>query len=430
MRWRHYIPYAAIQSINNFSSLSRVDTDSQEESIGGGAINEKQRVYLQPTSKDDDVSGETVDGDSNSWKPNDNLSHMLHALVGLDRYPNYLSRFRDINDMKLLEKAILQKASDVKRQREEICQRRNGIKQLVRRYASNGNDIDVNYDDAEEVDMLWSDHPILSAPKTWVELRERKILQDQAFKVANQSVSSRTRTRKGKSNKSREQQIEDTTIADIIEGKSQVDLDPALLEDWMNQEMFDVYSFPLLTTEFCALLRTTLRELSTLAELEEFAHLKLGRRVIDLDTIGLGWVTDLLFHMFIQPISKHLFATTEMLLDDSSSNEISPILDWRQGYVAGYSATPTESKAATRHRLVPHTDDSEVTLNCCIGEEDYQGGHVEFSGLRGAPDEGQLLGTAKRPNIGTALLHSGRHLHAVSDVTSGDRYALIVWTRS
>ena len=408
-----------------------MDTDSQEESIGGGAINEKQRLYLQPTSKDDDICGETVGGDSNSWKPNDNLSHLLHALVGLDRYPNYLSRFRDINDMKLLEKALLQKASDVKRQREEICQTRNGIKQLVRRYVSNGYDIDVNHDDAEEVvDMLWSGHPILSAPRTWVELRERKILQDQAFKVASQSVSSRTRIRKGKSNKSREQQIEDTTIADIIEGKSQVDLDPALLEDWMNQEMFDVYSFPLLTTEFCALLRTTLRELSTLAELEEYAHLKLGRRVIDLDTIGLGWVTDLLFHMFIQPISKHLFATTEMLLDDSSSNGISPILDWRQGYVAGYSATPTESKAATRHRLVPHTDDSEVTLNCCIGEEDYQGGHVEFSGLRGAPDEGQLLGTAKRPNTGTALLHSGRRLHAVSDVTSGDRYALIVWTRS
>ena len=214
-------------------------------------------------------------------------------------------------------------------------------------------------------------------------------------------------------------------------GKVKVDLDPALLEDWMDQEMFDVFSFSLLTPEFCSILRTTLRDLSTLAESDEFSHLNFGRRVIDLDSIGLGWVTDLLFHVYIKPISQHLFATTEKLVDaDDVKNDASPILDWRQGYVAGYSADPTGSKGVTRHRLVSHTDDAEVTLNCCLGEETFEGGSVEFYGLRGTPEEGQLVGRVKRPNIGTALLHSGRHLHAVSQVTSGDRYAFIIWTRS
>ena len=175
-----------------------------------------------------------------------------------------------------------------------------------------------------------------------------------------------------------------------------------------------------------------MRELSALAESDEFSHLQLGRRPIDLDTIGLGWITDLLFHLFIQPISRHLFATTEKLVVDDTAGglESSPILDWRQGYVAGYSANPLGSKGATRHRLVPHTDDAEVTLNCCLGEETFVGGNVEFSGLRGTAEEGELIGKVQRPNIGTALLHSGRHLHAVSEVSSGDRYAFIIWARS
>jgi hypothetical protein len=130
-------------------------------------------------------------------------------------------------------------------------------------------------------------------------------------------------------------------------------------------------------------------------------------------------------------MAKYLFAKSEQLEGNSNYNDkMSSILDWRHGYVAGYSAIPDGSKGTTRQRLVPHTDDSEVTLNCCLGEEKYEGGHVKFYGLRGTEEEGRLLGTVERPNVGRALLHSGRHLHSVSDVTFGDRYALIIWSRS
>lgn len=186
--------------------------------------------------------------------------------------------------------------------------------------------------------------------------------------------------------------------------------------------------------QFCTLLRATLRNLSRLADSDEFAHLQLGRRPMDLDSIGLGWITDLLFNMFIHPISRHLFASTEKLaingdvVDDDVL--LSRVLDWRQGYVAGYSANPLESNGVQRHFLVPHTDDSEVTMNCCLGEDTFEGGNVEFHGLRGTTGEGLLVGTVHRPNVGTAVLHSGRHLHSVSNVLSGDRYALIIWSRS
>mmetsp|Transcript_24043 Transcript_24043/g.50341 ORF Transcript_24043/g.50341 Transcript_24043/m.50341 type:complete len:491 (-) Transcript_24043:129-1601(-) len=459
MKWRHCIPYAAILSkrnskacpiASNLASISssaslpttegmdnKINDDSNHRSIGGGAINEKPRLYQNKDEKS--IGGGDVE---NSWNPRDNLSHMLHALVGLDRYPNYLSRFGDVSDMNALENALESRLSDVRRQRSEILERRNGIQQLVRKYILTNNGNDSGSHVSEEVEgsdnsMLWSHHPSLSPPKTWLELRARNILKEQAFKVAYKSISksSLKKKQKAKSQKSQKQML--PTVEEIVNAKAPVDLDPALLEDWMCQEMFDVYSFPLLTNEFCSLVRKTLRELSALAETDEFSHLQLGRRVIDLDTIGLGWVTDLLFHLFIQPISRHLFSTSEKLADCGHTtgdvecdSETIPILDWRQGYVAGYSANPTTSKGATRHRLVPHTDDSEVTLNCCLGEENFEGGNVEFYGLRGTPEEGQLVGKVHRPNVGTALLHSGRHLHAVSNVSSGDRYALIVWARS
>jgi len=439
MKWLFLYAVILIKrgSTTNATQMPSTSTHSLSQemhAIGGGAINEKRRLYQQSskhttTNNDDSTGNNDSTNNDTSWNPNEHLSHMLHALVGLDRYPNYLNRFKDI-DALALEKALESKLSDVRKQRVEIIQRRAGIKQLVGRYMMDKNYIveDEECTESQEVDteehcgMLWKNHPLLSPPKDWIDLSERNILQEVAFKVAYQSTNKK---RKSKSKKDNTQ----LSITDIMEGKVQVDLKASLLEDLLQQEMYDVYSIPLLTPEFCNILRTTLRELSKLAETTEFAHLQLGRRVIDLDTIGLGWLSDLLFHMYIKPISEHLFAQTEKLVaSDSDSSSI--LLDWRQGYVAGYSAQPSESKGATRHRLVPHTDDAEVTLNCCLGEENYKGGSVEFYGLRGTEDEGQLVGVARRPNVGTALLHSGRHLHAVESVSKGDRYALIIWTRS
>mmetsp|Transcript_38688 Transcript_38688/g.84053 ORF Transcript_38688/g.84053 Transcript_38688/m.84053 type:complete len:216 (-) Transcript_38688:56-703(-) len=186
----------------------------------------------------------------------------------------------------------------------------------------------------------------------------------------------------------------------------------------MEQEMFDVYSFPLLSTEFCRRVRNLIRRTVSDGEKEEFKHLNLGRRPVDLDTVGLGWVNDLLFHLVIRPLSQLLFTETEKFQG----------LDWRQGYIAGYSVNPSAPAATPRQRLVSHTDDSEVTLNIGLGDE-FEGGALHFRGLRGTDEEGRLLGEFK-PQLGTALLHAGRHLHEVTPVTSGDRYAFIIWARS
>ena len=129
-------------------------------------------------------------------------------------------------------------------------------------------------------------------------------------------------------------------------------------------------------------------------------------------------INNLLFHLIIQPISRHLYKDIETIED----------LDWRQGYVAGYSASPTAQHATPRQRLVSHTDDSEVTMNVCIGE-DFEGGALQFRGLRGTTDGVELMGHFQ-PILGTALIHAGRHFHEVTEVTKGNRYTYIIWARS
>lgn len=272
MKWRKCISYAAIHraiesgkarsipsaSLSSQSKLSTVQKSmdyrrgdragSGDASIGGGAINEKPRLY-QGQSND----GSSEYGGGGAWNPTDELSHMLHALVGLDRYPNYLGRFRDAKDIELLESALQSRLEDVRQQKSEILERRRGIRELVSVY------LDVEGGPGRTSD-LWSNHATFSHPKSWADLRGRNILQDQAFEVAHRSISKvlATKRYKTKSRKNHKQKIGATeeksaspTVEDVIMGKVHVDLDPSLLEDWISQEMFDVYSFPLFTEEVC-----------------------------------------------------------------------------------------------------------------------------------------------------------------------------------
>lgn len=147
---------------------------------------------------------------------------------------------------------------------------------------------------------------------------------------------------------------------------------------------------------------------------------------MNLDIIGLEWLNDLLFQLIVKPISRHLFLQSETKKE----------LDWRNGYVAGYSSNPTLI-GKPRSKLVAHTDDSEVTMNICLSDADnneFKGGLLEFYGLRGESKNGGKDGGGMideyQPEIGKALLHAGRHFHAVSKVESGDRYVYVIWARS
>ena len=355
-------------------------------SLGGGAVNEKLRQHEITLSSSSSPLAETMPSTS-KYNPSTKRAHLLHALEGMDRYPNYLSRW-SLDDVGQLEDALQQQLDRVRQQKLLIEERRRDIEKLV--------EVLVEQDGGR-----WKH--LLTPPTTWDYVKDH-ILDPSASKaiLGSQTFASK--------------QADTPNVQEVLRGQVDVELDTAKLQRLMDEEFFDVYSFRLLSTHFCKELREFVMALTEVGKSESFAHLQFGRRAVDFDTVGLGWVNDLLFHLIMRPMTRHLFQSTESLDD----------LDWRQGYVAGYSASPTDGKP--RERLVTHTDDSEVTLNIGLGDG-FEGGLLEFRGLRGTDHEGELVGTFQ-PEEGVALIHAGRHFHDVTQVTSGDRFAFIIWARS
>lgn len=229
-----------------------------------------------------------------------------------------------------------------------------------------------------------------------------------------------------------------------------------------------VYRVPLLRPEICeAILAEAEAHSSWLHELHTGpaerlpADLPEGfwQRTSVLRRMGLGPLEDLLLR-FARICSDLLYPTLCSVEDGAG-------LDWSFGYVISYNAstapptaptvgreptTPTMTMTPTptpdpmleatssvpaatpspllsgRRGLVPHTDDSEVTLNIGLGRA-FGGGSVVFHGLR-STDSAAKVSARITPAPGVALLHLGQHLHAVEDVTWGERHALIVWCRS
>ena len=96
-------------------------------------------------------------------------------------------------------------------------------------------------------------------------------------------------------------------------------------------------------------------------------------------------------------------------------------LDWRHAYVLRYAPSGRDS-------LVPHTDDSEVTVNVGLVErQSFEGGDLLLGGVRGQPEDSECAIT---PDLGVATFHLGRRLHAVDKVLEGERRVLICWCRS
>ncbi|MEM7515918.1 MAG: hypothetical protein AAF368_03200, partial [Planctomycetota bacterium] len=79
-----------------------------------------------------------------------------------------------------------------------------------------------------------------------------------------------------------------------------------------------------------------------------------------------------------------------------------------------------------------HVDDSDVTLNLCLGD-DFSGSEIYFTGLRcerhrqGGWSEDEEFEIDHRP--GTAILHAGPHRHGVRDLRRGRRRNLILWCK-
>jgi hypothetical protein len=236
----------------------------------------------------------------------------------------------------------------------------------------------------------------------------------------------------------------------------------------VKEEAPNVFSFPILRPEAVDLL---LSEVGRFTAWEEdratpspssSSTSSFWRRNVPLRSFGWASAEDSLRHI-LASVGPVLFPDALPFKGQTTSG-----LDWGYGYVLGYApggggsaagvgagaeaglgaeagsgaeagAGPRDAAAdgappdplrhlLARPSLTPHTDDSELTLNVGLGRS-FEGGELIFRGLRGTPSEGQEELRLK-PVPGRAVVHLGQHLHEVSPVTGGERFALIVWARS
>ncbi|KAL5726592.1 2-oxoglutarate and iron-dependent oxygenase domain-containing protein cp2 [Ranunculus cassubicifolius] len=179
-----------------------------------------------------------------------------------------------------------------------------------------------------------------------------------------------------------------------------------------------IYTFEMLQPQFCQLLLSEVENFEKWVQEAKFRIMRpntMNKYGAVLDDFGLEAMLDKLMEDFIRPISTVFFPEV-----GGSS------LDSHHGFVVEYGKDRDTD-------LGFHVDDSEVTLNVCLGKE-FSGGELFFRGVRcdrhvnteTQPEE--ILDYSHIP--GQAVLHRGRHRHGARITKNGHRINLLLWCRS
>lgn len=194
--------------------------------------------------------------------------------------------------------------------------------------------------------------------------------------------------------------------------------DPDALDGFVQRPHLGVVQFPLFSAEFVqALLR----------EMHGFEHWCQHRQTMPtrpnsmnnhgvvLAELGLESAMDELLCTWLAPLTTRYF-------DSHAGSQ----LDHQHAFVVDYAEDGDTS-------LDFHVDDSEVTLNACLGLS-FDGAEVYFRGERCESHRTDPANDVDswewHPAPGVAILHAGAHRHGVHTLRAGRRVNLIVWARS
>lgn len=179
-----------------------------------------------------------------------------------------------------------------------------------------------------------------------------------------------------------------------------------------------VFTFEMLQPRFCELLLAEVENFEKWVNEAKFRIMRpntMNKYGAVLDDFGLETMLDKLMETYIRPLSKVFFAEVG-----------GSTLDSHHGFVVEYGKDRDVD-------LGFHVDDSEVTLNVCLGKQ-FTGGELFFRGTRcekhvntGSQTE-EIFDYSHVP--GRAVLHRGRHRHGARATTSGHRVNLLLWCRS
>lgn len=179
-----------------------------------------------------------------------------------------------------------------------------------------------------------------------------------------------------------------------------------------------VYTFYMFQQGFCELLISEVENFEKWVDATNLNVMRpntMNKYGVVLDDFGFESMLDKLMINFVKPLASVLFP------DVGGST-----LDTHHGFVVEYSKDRDRD-------LGFHVDDSEVTINVCLGKK-FTGGGLFFRGVRcdthvnlDAHAE-EIFEYSHVP--GQAVLHAGRHRHGAKEILSGHRMNLILWCRS
>ncbi|XP_024993716.1 uncharacterized PKHD-type hydroxylase At1g22950-like isoform X2 [Cynara cardunculus var. scolymus] len=186
----------------------------------------------------------------------------------------------------------------------------------------------------------------------------------------------------------------------------------------MSEPAPGVYTFNMLQPRFCDMLLAEVENFEKWITETKFRVMRpntMNKYGAVLDDFGMESMLHKLMEDFIRHISKIFFA-------DVGGYS----LDSHHGFVVEYGLNRDVE-------LGFHVDDSEVTLNVCLGKQ-FSGGELFFRGVRcdrhmhdeALPEE--IFEYSHVP--GHAIIHRGRHRHGARPTTAGSRVNLLLWCRS
>ncbi|GLU04685.1 hypothetical protein SLE2022_218210 [Rubroshorea leprosula] len=186
----------------------------------------------------------------------------------------------------------------------------------------------------------------------------------------------------------------------------------------MAEPVSGVFTFEMLQPQFCDLLLSEVENFERWVHETKFRIMRpntMNKFGAVLDDFGLEAMLNRLMEDFIRPISKIFFPEVG-----------GATLDSHHGFVVEYGIDRDVE-------LGFHVDDSEITLNICLGNQ-FSGGDLFLGGVRcdkhvnteTQPEE--ILDYSHVP--GRAVLHRGCHRHGARATVSGRRVNLLLWCRS
>lgn len=186
----------------------------------------------------------------------------------------------------------------------------------------------------------------------------------------------------------------------------------------MSEPSPGVFTFQMLQKGFCDMLLNEVENFERWVHETKFRIMRpntMNKYGAVLDDFGLETMLRKLMEDFIRPISKIFYPQVG-----------GATLDSHHGFVVEYGMDRDVD-------LGFHVDDSEVTLNVCLGKE-FSGGELFFRGVRCDKHVNtetlseEILDYSHVP--GRAVIHCGRHRHGARATTSGNRINLLLWCRS